>query len=78
MVGDSVINLTRRGRRALQAGLDGLSAEDHLVVELIACTGNISEDHLTELVDQMLAHYGSTDQALLAIKTGCVRVQADD
>jgi hypothetical protein len=78
MVDDRVVGLTRHGRRALQTGLDGLSAETQLAIELIACTGDITEDHLAELIDQCIAHYGSTDRALLAIKTGRARVQPDD
>jgi hypothetical protein len=73
-----VVGLTRRGRRALQAGLDGLSPETQLAIELIARTGDIAEDHLTELIGQCITHYGSADRALLALKTGRVQIQPDD
>jgi hypothetical protein len=78
MSGDHVVGITRRGRRALQAGLDGLSAETQLAIELMARTGDIAEDHLTELIDQCITHYGSADRALLALKTGRVQIQPDD
>jgi hypothetical protein len=79
---DDIVNLTRRGRRALRAGLDGLSAETQLAMEILKRTGTVTAGHLDELVGQCIDHYGSAERALTALKSGRVRldkvIQPDD
>jgi hypothetical protein len=67
--------VTRAGRRAYRAGLDGLSLETQLLMELAMRTSGITPGHLAELVGQCVAHYGSAEGALVAIKSGQVRVR---
>jgi hypothetical protein len=71
------IKLTRRGRRALKAGgLDGISAEVTLLMEIIKRSdGAWIWTTYPTFVDQLLERYGSHEQAIVAIKSGIVGLE---
>jgi len=73
------IKLTRRGRRALKAGLDGFSAGLQLQMEITKRTGGrMDRDNLLDLFVELLERYGSAENALVAIKSGIVGLVKDD
>ena len=69
----AMVNLTRRGRRALRAGkFAGASPDAILAMEVLARTGGVTAGHCTELLGGLLNRYGSPETALAAIRSGFV------
>ena len=66
------MRLTRRGRRALRAGLDGLSPEATLAMEIMARVECGTLDNATDLYDELVDRYGSPENAIVALKSGVV------
>jgi len=73
--GQPEVRLTERGRRALRAP-DGLQADQLLYLEILAriggCAGGKAVDDMT---DELIAHFGSAEAALTAVKCGQVGFQ---
>ena len=73
--------ITPEGKRALESGnptFGGrrLTPLQWLLAEIIDRTGgNISQDHCTNLMQQVVAHFGSIDAALAAVRAGDVGFQ---
>jgi hypothetical protein len=62
------MKLSGRGRRALKDGLDGMHPEDILLMEILARVKSIDEDNLDKLAEELVAEYGSPENAIEAIK----------
>jgi hypothetical protein len=72
---DAEVQMTERGRQALRAP-DGLRADHLLYLEILAriggCAGGKNVDDMT---DELIAHFGSAEAALTAVKCGEVGFQ---
>jgi hypothetical protein len=74
-VDDAEVRLTERGRRALRAP-DGLRADHLLYIEILARIGGCAGDkNVDDKTDELLAHFGSAEAALTAVKYGQVGFQ---
>ncbi len=72
------VKLTRRGRRALRAGMMGeLSPGAALVMEVMSRLGCASFENAAELTEQLIDRYGSPQRAMIAIKSGDVGFERD-
>jgi hypothetical protein len=67
---DAVIKMTKAGRRAYETGLDGLSPEVQLVMEISMRAEGIAEENLSALAAELIARYGNAEEALAAVKSG--------
>ena len=69
-VDDAEVGLTERGRRALRAP-DGLRADLLLYLEILARIGGCAGDkNVDDMTDELIAHFGSAEAALTAVKCG--------
>jgi hypothetical protein len=78
---DDEVRLTERGRRALRAP-DGVQADHKLYVEILARIGGCADGkNVDDMVDELIAHFGTADAALTAVKCGQVgfeKINDDD
>jgi hypothetical protein len=74
-VDDAEVELTECGRRALRAP-DGLRADHLLYIEILARIGGCAgEKNVDDMTDELIAHFGSAEAALTAVKCGQVSFQ---
>ena len=66
------VKLTRRGRRAWRAGLDGLSPGATLAMEIMARVKHAELENISEMITDLIERYGSPENAIVAIKSGKV------
>jgi hypothetical protein len=78
MTGPANVKLTRRGQKALRAGLDGLSLGATLLMEIMARVKYAPLDNVADLADQLIERYGSIENAIVAIKSGIVGFEPDE
>jgi hypothetical protein len=64
--------LTKRGKQTLRSGMDGMSAEDQLTLEVMAKIGEVEMENLLDVLVELVEHYGSDEAALVAVKSGKV------
>jgi hypothetical protein len=76
--GDGIVQLTRRGRRAMRKGLDGVSPGATLLMEVMSRVGRIQYDNANDLIGELLDRYGSAEAAIVALKSGKVGFVKDD
>jgi hypothetical protein len=69
-----IANITKSGRRALRNDTQ-MTPLQRLFLEIVARTGNITEEHMFELADEMVRTMGSVDAALLALKSGQIEFE---
>ena len=74
-VDDVEVGLTERGRRALRAP-DGLRADHLLFLEILARLGGCAGGkNVEDIWEELIAHFGSAEAALTAVKCGQVGFQ---
>jgi hypothetical protein len=66
------VKLTRRGRRAWKAGLDGLSPGATLAMEIMTRVKHAELENVNDMIAELVARYCSPENAIVAIKTGKV------
>jgi hypothetical protein len=66
------VKLTRRGRRAWKAGVDGLSPGATLAMEIMARVKHAELENISEMITDLIERYGSPQNAIVAIKSGKV------
>jgi len=66
------VKLTRRGRRAWRAGLDGLSPGATLALEIMARVKHAELVNVSGMIAELVERYGSPENAIVAIKSGKV------
>ena len=64
------VKLTRRGRRAWRAGLDGLSPGATLALEIMARVKHAELVNVSGMIAELVERYGSPESAIVAIKSG--------
>ena len=69
---DPMMTLTRRGWRMLRAGLDGLSADHVLTLEVMSRIKYGRAKNIDDLVDELIRRFGSAEDAVVALKSGLV------
>jgi hypothetical protein len=77
MSSDGIVKLTRRGRRAMRKGLDGLSPGVILWMEVMSRVGGTTYDNASDLIEELLERYGSAEEAIVALKSGKVGFEKD-
>jgi hypothetical protein len=77
MSSDDIVMLTRRGRRAMRKGLDGLSLGATLLLEVMARVDCITYGNASDLIEELLERYGSAEEAIVALKSGKVGFEKD-
>ena len=74
-VDDAEVRLTECGRRALRAP-DGFQADHLLYLEILARIGGwVGAKDVDGMTDELIAHFGSAEAALTAVKCGQVGFQ---
>jgi hypothetical protein len=72
---DEVVALTERGGRCLRAP-DGVPADELLILEILARIGGCARaKNVEDMTDELIAHFGSAEAALTAVKCGQVGFQ---
>jgi hypothetical protein len=66
------VRLTRRGRRTWKTGLDGLSPGATLALEIMARVKHAQLENVSDMMAELIARYGSPEDAIVAIKSGKV------
>jgi len=67
-----IAKLTKKGRAALRN--DGAQGLHLLLIELGSRMGPVEPEHLEGLAAELLAVYGSPENAVMALRTGQVRL----
>ena len=74
-VDDAEVELTEHGRQMLRAP-DGLQADLLLLLEILARIGGCAGGkNVEDMTDELIAHFGSAEAALTAVKCGQVGFQ---
>ena len=71
------IRMTKRGRRALRAGLNGLSPEARLAMEILGRIRWASRENVTDLMVQLIDRFGSIENAIVAVQVGNVGFESE-
>ena len=70
------LRMTKKGRRMLEAGLDGAPPEIILICEAIRhVVGEFDEENINAVLDELVYRYRSVENAIVALKTGKCRVE---
>ncbi len=69
------IKVSKAGKVAYRAGLDGCHSDHQLLLEIIMRTGEIDDDQLISLAEELEKMCGSSEQSLLALKLGKVGLE---
>jgi hypothetical protein len=72
------VRLTRRGRRALKVGIDGLSLDTTLALEIMGRVQHATIENVTEMMAELVQRYGSVEDAIVAVKSGFVGFEMDE
>jgi hypothetical protein len=67
-----IAKLTKKGRAALRD--DSAQGLPLLFAEIASRTGTIEADHLVDIAAELLTVYGSPENAVMALRTGQVRL----
>lgn len=68
-----VFNLSKKGRAALK-GTDPLTDKQLLIMEVVARTGNITQEHCCDLATQIILKMGSAEAGLEAVRDGTITI----
>jgi hypothetical protein len=74
----NVIKVSKAGLEAFKIGLDGVSLEAQLMMEIIVRVSEIDSEQLIDLAEELEERFGSTEEALLAIKWGLVGFEEEE
>jgi hypothetical protein len=68
-----IVNITPQGRAALRK--DQPQGMELLILEVMSRTADVTVDHILDLVDQLVDHYGAPEPAIEALRAGKVKLQ---
>lgn len=63
------VSLTRPGRKTVE---EGLSLDQALIMEILAKVKHVELENILDLMEELEAHFGSTENAIAAVKSGAV------